>query len=182
MDERTSGIILRTRPLTETSLIVHMELTAGPSAAWPPWPRRARRPSPSSAGNWICSTEAEFSFARSRRSDLHTLAAKSSCETRAASLRENLGWIEQASYFTALVEQTTERKHRCRKFFNSCATGWPSLPKRPRPRHATVFAFEFKLLARAWPGAGHGGNDPQPGREASRASAGRRRLGNDRPG
>ena len=107
MDSRTTGLILRTRPLTETSLIVNWitpDLGRVSTVA-----KGARRPKSPFRGKLDLFYEADFSFARSRKSDLHNLREVVLHDTR-SKLRENLGWIQQASYFTALVEQTTDRK------------------------------------------------------------------------
>ena len=71
MTESASGIILRTRPLTETSLIVHWltpELGRVATVA-----KGARRPKSPFAGKLDLFYSADFSFTRSRRSELHTL-------------------------------------------------------------------------------------------------------------
>src|ERR1044071_9114508 len=105
MEERSTGIILRTRPLTETSLIVHWltpDLGRIATVA-----KGARRPKSPFRGKLDLFYEADFSFARSRRSDLHVLREVSLRDIHSA-LRENLGWVQQASYAAALIEQTTE--------------------------------------------------------------------------
>src|SRR5678816_1504902 len=114
MDERTSGIILRTRPLTETSLIVQWitpDLGRVATVA-----KGARRPKSSFRGKLDLFYEAEFSFARSRKSELHNLHEVVLRDTHAV-LRENMGWIQQASYFTAIIEQTTEKETPLPKVF-----------------------------------------------------------------
>src|SRR5467141_2442611 len=100
-----TGLILRTRPLTETSLIVHW-LTAefGRIAAVA---KGARRPKSPFLGKLDLFYEGDFTFSRSRRSELHTLREVSLRETH-ASLRQELGLLQQASYCAALVEQATE--------------------------------------------------------------------------
>jgi DNA repair protein RecO (recombination protein O) len=65
-DERASGIILRTRPLTDTSLIVHWltpELGRIATVA-----KGARKPKSSFYGKLDLFFEADLSFARSQRS------------------------------------------------------------------------------------------------------------------
>ena len=142
MDERTSGLILRTRPLTETSLIVQWltpDLGRVATVA-----KGARRPKSPFRGKLDLFYEGEFSFARSRKSDLHNLREVVLRETH-PTLRENLGWIQQASYFTALVEQTTEIETPIPAVHQLVRAALAELPKRgPTPR--TIFAFEFKLL------------------------------------
>lgn len=142
MDERTSGIILRTRPLTETSLIVQWltpDLGRIATVA-----KGARRPKSPFRGKLDLFYEAEFSFARSRKSELHNLREVVLGDTHRA-LRENLGWLQQASYFTTLVEQTTETETPLPKVHQLVRDALARLcAAAPTPR--TVFAFELKLL------------------------------------
>jgi len=142
MDERTTGLILRTRPLTETSLIVQWltpDLGRVATVA-----KGARRPKSPFRGKLDLFYEAEFSFARSRKSELHNLREVVLGDTH-SSLRENLGWLEQASYFAALVEQTTETETPIPKVHQLVRDVLARLcAAAPTPR--TVFAFELKLL------------------------------------
>ena len=142
MIETTAGIILRTRPLTETSLIVNwltLDLGRVTTVA-----KGARRPKSPFRGKLDLFYEAEFSFARSRKSELHTLREVVLHETH-SKLRENLGWLQQASYFTALVEQTTETETPLPKVFQLVRDALAQLTTTP-PTPRTVFAFELKLL------------------------------------
>ena len=143
MDERATGIILRTYPLTETSLIVHW-LTAdlGRVATVA---KGARRPKSPFRGKLDLFYECDFSFARSRRSDLHTLREVSLRDTHAA-LRQELGWLQQASYCAAFITQTTEAETPLPVLFGLMQGLLGALPQHP-PRPLTVFAFEMKLLA-----------------------------------
>ena len=142
MDERSTGIILRTRLLTETSVIVHW-LTAdlGRIATVA---KGARRPKSLFRGKLDLFYEADFSFGRSRKSDLHTLREVVLRETH-SKLRENLGWIQQASYCAALIEQTTETEtplSEAYELFVSLLASLSAYPPLPR----TIFAFELKML------------------------------------
>ena len=142
MDERSHGLILRTRLLTETSLIVQWltpDLGRIATVA-----KGARRPKSPFRGKLDLFYEADFSFARSRRSDLHNLREVVLRETH-PTLRENLGWIQQASYFTALVEQTTETETPIPAVHQLVRAALAELPKM-RPVARTILAFEFKLL------------------------------------
>src|SRR5687768_18377077 len=105
MEERASGIILRTRTFTETSLIVQW-ITAdlGRIATVA---KGARRPKSPFLGKLDLYYEADFSFARSRRSELHTLREVMLRDTH-PKLRENLTWLQQAAYFGILIEKATE--------------------------------------------------------------------------
>ena len=71
MEERSQGIILRIRPLTESSLIVHW--LAPESGRLSTVAKGAKRPKSPFRGKLDLFFAAEFSFHRSRRSDLHTL-------------------------------------------------------------------------------------------------------------
>lgn len=142
MDERTTGIILRTRPLTETSLIVHWltsELGRIATVA-----KGARRPKSPFRGKLDLFYRAELSFARSRRSDLHTLREATLMETHAA-LRRDLGHLQQASYATALIEMTTEAETPLPEIYELLNAFLGELPQHPA-QPMTVFAFEMKLL------------------------------------
>jgi DNA repair protein RecO (recombination protein O) len=142
MDERGTGIILRTRPLTETSLIVHW-LTAehGRIATVA---KGARRPKSPFRGKLDLFYEADFSYLRSRRTELHTLREVSLRDTHGA-LRQELGWLQQASYCAALIEQATETETPLPALHELLRGLLSHLLKHP-PRPQTVFAFELKLL------------------------------------
>ena len=107
MDERATGLILRTRFLTETSLIVHwLTLEFGRIATVA---KGARRPKSPFRGKLDLFHKAPFTFQRSRKSDLHNLR-EVQLESTFPNLRKDLSQLRQASYAVALVEQTTERE------------------------------------------------------------------------
>jgi DNA repair protein RecO (recombination protein O) len=142
MIERATGIILRTRPLTETSLIINWltpEFGRLSTVA-----KGARRPKSPLRGMLDLFYEADFSFQRSRRSELHTLRDVSLRETHAP-LRQELGWLQQASYGAALIGQTTEKETPLLAIFELMRELLAAIPKRP-PQPQTIFAFELKLL------------------------------------
>jgi DNA repair protein RecO (recombination protein O) len=142
MDERSSGIILRTRPLTETSLIVNWltpDLGRIATVA-----KGARRPKSSFRGKVDLFYEADFSFARSRRSELHTLREVVLRETY-GELRKDLGWIQQASYAAAFIEQATEIEAPIPEIYELMTALVEHIPGR-RPVDRTIYAFELKLL------------------------------------
>ena len=142
MIESTPGIILRTRPLTETSLIVNW-LTPGLGRV-STVAKGARRPKSSFRGKLDLFYEADLSFQRSRRSELHALREVSLRETHAA-LREEMGWLQQASYCAALIEQVTERETPLPAIYELMRGLLAALPQLP-PRPPTLFSFELKLL------------------------------------
>jgi DNA repair protein RecO (recombination protein O) len=143
MTETSPGLILRTRPLTDTSLIVHWltpEFGRLATVA-----KGARRPKSPFAGKLDLFYLADFSFQRSRRSELHQLREVSLRETH-ATLRQELEYLQQASYCTALIEQTTEMETPIPEIFSLMTGFLKHLPQQP-PQPQTLFAFEIKLLS-----------------------------------
>jgi len=140
--ERTIGVILRVRPLTDTSLIVHWltpDLGRLATVA-----KGARRPKSPFRGQLDLFYSAEFSFARSSRSELHTLREVKLTDARAA-LRTELAWIQQASYAAGLIEQTTETESPVPALFAQFTQFLCELMRHPAQPQA-LFAFEMKLL------------------------------------
>ncbi|MGE4183335.1 MAG: DNA repair protein RecO, partial [Limisphaerales bacterium] len=103
--EATTGVILRTRPLTETSLIVQW-LTEG-AGRISTVAKGARGPRSPFRGKLDLFHVADLTFRRSRRSDLHTLAEVGLKETHPA-LRTDWRRLTRAAYGVALIEQSTE--------------------------------------------------------------------------
>jgi DNA repair protein RecO (recombination protein O) len=163
MDERATGIILRTRPLTETSLIVHW-LTPDPGRI-ATVAKGARRPKSPFRGKLDLFYDADFSFRRARRSELHTLREVVLRQTHSA-LRREVAWLQQASYGAALIEQTTEPETPLPEIFQLMSDLLDHLPRQP-PQPLTVFAFEVKLLAEL---------GLRPRLEESKLSAGARKI------
>ncbi len=143
MIETSTGLILRTRPLTDTSLIVHWLTTDLGRLATVA--KGARRPKSSFAGKLDLFYSARFSFQRSRRSDLHQLREVATLETHAA-LRRDMHALQQASYCAALVEQTTETETPMPAIY-ALMTGVLEQLCQHGTRPQTVPAFELKLLA-----------------------------------
>ena len=105
MIESPTGLILRVRPLTETSLIIHwLTPRLGRITTVAKGARRAKSPF---AGKLDLFYLVDFSFSRSRRSDLHTLREASLRETHAV-IRTDILKLQQAAYATAFIEQATE--------------------------------------------------------------------------
>jgi DNA repair protein RecO (recombination protein O) len=143
MTENSLGLILRTRPLTDTSLIIHwLTPDFGRLATVAKGARRAKSPF---AGKLDLFYLAEFSFQRSRRSELHQLREVSLRETHAA-IRGELEYLQQASYCTALVEQTTEMETPIPEIYSLLARLLHHVSRQP-PQPQTLFAFEIKLLS-----------------------------------
>src|SRR5579872_2189907 len=143
MTETSIGLILRTRPLTDTSLIVHwLTPDFGRLATVAKGARRAKSPF---AGKLDLFYAASFSFQRSRRSELHQLREVSLRETHAA-IRQELEYLQQASYCTALIEQSTEMETPIPEIFSLMTGFLQNLTKQP-PQPQNLFAFEIKLLS-----------------------------------
>ena len=143
MTETSIGLILRTRPLTDTSLIIHW-LTPD-FGRFATVAKGARRPKSPFAGKLDLFYLADFSFQRSRRSELHQLREVSLRETHAA-IRQELEYLQQASYCAALIEQTTEMDTPLPEIYSLMANFLNHLSKHP-PQPQTLFAFEIKLLS-----------------------------------
>ena len=142
MDESSPGLILRTRPLTETSLIIHwLTPELGRISTVAKGARRAKSPF---RGKLDLFYEADFSFARSRRSDLHNLREVVLRETHGAFRRE-LNWVQQASYCAALIEQTTETETPMPEVYALMSSCLASLAGYT-PNARTVLSFELKML------------------------------------
>jgi DNA repair protein RecO (recombination protein O) len=142
MIQTGTGIILRTHPLTETSLIVHWltpDLGRLATAA-----RGARRPKSPFLGRLDLFYEADFSFRRSRHSDLHLLREVALRETHGA-IRGDLGKLRQAAYAAAFVEQATEAGTPLPVVFELLRGFLDCLCRQP-PARQLVFAFELQLL------------------------------------
>jgi len=142
MTESASGIILRTRPLTETSLIVHwLSPNLGRLATVAKGARRAKSPF---LGKLDLFYEADFSFSRSRSSELHTLREVRLRKTNGA-LREDILKLRQAAYAAAFIVQTTEtetplpRVHELFEEFLESLCAYEPSPQ-------LIFAFELKML------------------------------------
>lgn len=143
MEERATGLVLRTYPLTETSLIVHwLTREAGHLATVA---KGARRPQSPFRGKLDLFFRAHFSFSRSRRSDLHTLREVEVLETHAA-LRRDYGWLTQAAYAAALLERLTERETPVPELLELLESFLAALPRTP-PHPRMAAAWEIHLLA-----------------------------------
>jgi len=142
MIETTAGLVLRTRPLTETSLIIHwLTPNLGRLATVA---KGARRPKSPFRGKLDLFYLADISFSRSSRSELHTLREVSLRETHSA-LCQDLRRLQQASYCAALLEQGTEMETPLPHLFDLMLGLLRHLLAQPS-QPTTVFSFELKLL------------------------------------
>lgn len=143
MDESADGIILRIRPLTETSLIVHWLTSEHGRLATVA--KGARRPRSAFRGKLDLFFEADLTFARSRRSELHNLR-EIGLRALHPDLRKSLHKIEQLSYFTTLIEQTTETDTPIPETHHLFSSALHHLENHP-PRPRLVFAVELRHLS-----------------------------------
>jgi DNA repair protein RecO (recombination protein O) len=142
MTESAGGIILRTRLLTESSLIVHwLTPNLGRVATVA---KGARRPKSTFAGKLDLFYAADFSFTRSRSSELHSLREVRLQETYGA-IREDILKLQQASYATAFIEQATETESPLPEIYE-LISGFLKFLCSGKPRTQHVFALELKLL------------------------------------
>jgi DNA repair protein RecO (recombination protein O) len=138
----TAGIILRTRPLTETSLIVHWLTPQEGRLATVA--KGARRPKSPFAGKLDLFYAADFSFSRSRSSDLHNLREVKLHETHGA-IREDILKLQQAGYLAAFIEQATETETPLPEIFELVRGFLQQLCRQP-PLPQNILALELKLL------------------------------------
>jgi DNA repair protein RecO (recombination protein O) len=142
MTETATGIILRTLPLTETSLIVHwLSPNFGRMATVA---KGARRPKSPFSGKLDLFYQADYSFNPSRRSDLHVLREISLRKTNSA-LREDIGKLAQAAYAAALIAQATETETPLPGIYGLLETFLAALGKHEASSQL-IFAFELKML------------------------------------
>ena len=128
MIETATGLVLRTYPLTESSLIVHWLTPASGRIATAA--KGARRPKSSFRGKLDLFYLADFSFARSRRSELHALREVTLRDTNQA-LRREVGYLQQAAYCAALIEVATETETPLPEIFALLHGMLASLPSHP---------------------------------------------------
>lgn len=142
MMESAHGIILRTRPLTETSLIVNwLTPNFGRVATVAKGARRSKSPF---AGKLDLFYTADFSFTRSRTSELHNLREVKLHETHRA-IRDDMTKLQQAGYAAAFIEQATETETPVPEIFQ-LVRGFLALLCQQPPQSQNIFALELKLL------------------------------------
>jgi DNA repair protein RecO (recombination protein O) len=139
---RTTGLVLRTRPLTDTSLIVQWFTRDFGRLATVA--KGARRPKSPFRGQLDLFFLADLSFVRSRRSELHTLREVRLLQTHAG-LRTELIYVQQASYCAALIEQTAEPDAPMPAVFENFRDLLEQLPGHTA-QPQTIFGFEMKWL------------------------------------
>jgi len=142
MIETATGLILRTRPLTETSLIVNwLTPDLGRVATVAKGARRSKSPY---AGKLDLFYVADFSFTRSRSSELHNLREVKLHETHSA-IRQDMTRLQQAAYAAAFIEQATETDTPLPDIFELVRSFLNHLCEL-KPQRQNIFALELKLL------------------------------------
>lgn len=142
MFETATGLVLRTRPLTETSLIVHWltpEFGRLATVA-----KGARRPKSPFRGKLDLFYLDKFSFSRSRASELHPLREVEVLETHSF-LRQEIAYLQQAAYCVGLIEQATETETPLASIFEIVQGFLQALSGGP-PRPQFILGVELKLL------------------------------------
>lgn len=142
MIESATGIILRSHPFTETSRIVRW-LTVGAGRVTT-LAKGAQRANSAFAGKLDLLVQADFTFSRSRQSDLHTLREVDVTDFHLP-LREDVRRLAAAAYATRLIEKATEPETPlpgCFELFSGFLDRIVVSDLRPR----LIFAFELKLL------------------------------------
>ena len=176
MIETAAGLVLRTRLLTETSLIVHWLTPALGRLATVA--KGARRPKSPFHGKLDLFYLADFSFSRSRRSELHTLREVGLRQTHGG-LREDLGLLQQACYCAALVELATEMKTPLGGVFElmmgllgQLVAGHSHEPRGDRdgPLSPSISPSREERVREAGEGAAHGADVRQRAVEAHQAT------------
>jgi DNA repair protein RecO (recombination protein O) len=104
----------------------------------------ARRPKSPFAGKLDIFYEAEFSFSRSQRSELHNLREVKLQDTHAA-IRTDLGKLQQAAYAAAFLEQATETETPLPEVYRLVG-GFLEWLCAHEPQLPGIFALELKLL------------------------------------
>lgn len=139
--ESTTGILLRKRKLSDTSLIVSWcteSLGCIQTVA-----RGARRAKSPFAGKLDLFFEAEIQIARSKKSNLHTLT-EVALKNPFGGIRENFRRTQAASYFVELIEVCTESDHDEPELFGLLRRAFTYLSAND-PNFKAVLHFETEL-------------------------------------
>jgi DNA repair protein RecO (recombination protein O) len=139
--ESTTGLLLRKRKLSDTSLIISWcteSLGCIQTVA-----RGARRAKSSFAGKLDLFFEAEIQIVRSRKSDLHTLT-EVVLKNPFGGIRENFRRTQTASYFVELIELCTESDHHEPELFALLRRAFAYLNEKD-PNLRAVLHFETEL-------------------------------------
>jgi len=141
-EERASGIIVRVRPYSDTSLIVHW-LTAEQGRVVT-LAKGARQPKSPFQGKLDLLFAGDLSYISGRRSLLHTLR-EFLPRIRYSGVRADYGKLVQAAYGVVLLERETETDTPVPELYN-LFTAWVEYLEGHPPQPRTVYAFEARLL------------------------------------
>jgi DNA repair protein RecO (recombination protein O) len=153
--EKTRGLILRVLPLTETSLIVDwLTPDCGRVSTAAKGARSGKSPF---RGKLDLFYLADFTFSRSKRSELHTLREVKVLETHPV-LRKDIHALQQASYCARLLIQATEKETPLPELFQLLTDTVARISS------AAVIDFEVALLTELGLAADPGLTSDQRGR------------------
>jgi DNA repair protein RecO (recombination protein O) len=139
--ESTRAILLRKTKLSETSLILTwFSDSAGKIKTVA---KGARQPKSRFAGVLDLFFHCEIQFVRSRKSELHMLREAALLHPHSG-LRLDFDRVALASYFTELLELTTEPEHPAPELHDLLRRGLGHLHEQPASRRALVH-FEAEL-------------------------------------
>lgn len=143
--ESTTGILLRKRKLSDTSLIVSWCTSSlGCVQTVAKGARRAKSPF---AGKLDLFFEAEIQIARSKKSDLHTLR-EVALTNPFGGIRESYLRMQAASYFVELIEICTVTDHHDAQLFALLHRAFAYLSaNEPTLRAVTHFETELAQIA-----------------------------------
>jgi len=143
MHEQDHGVILRVRPLSESSLVVQW-LASGLGRV-STVARGARRPKSPFLGKLDLFVSADLSVVRSTRSTLHTLREVVVSRRREA-LARDLRPLSMAAYAVHAIELATEPDTPVPEIYDLMTAFLDHLVEHP-PAARSLLAFELKLLA-----------------------------------
>ncbi|MSR67003.1 MAG: DNA repair protein RecO [Pedosphaera sp.] len=142
MIEHDRGIILRSYPLRDTSLIVHwLGESFGRIATVA---KAARTPKSPFRGRLDLYYLAQFTYTRSRRSELHTLREVQLIDAH-QSLFTNFQLLRQIAYCSSLIEQTTEKQTPLPEAYR-LFSAFLNAVSSPAKIVAPVIAFEIRWI------------------------------------
>ncbi len=143
--ESTEAILLRKRKFSDSTLIVSWCTES--FGCIQTIAKGARRPKSPFSGKLDLFFEAEISFARSRKSDLHTLT-EVVLKNPFPGIRSNYLRTQTAAYFVELIEICTERDHREPELFDLLRRAFSYLDANdPTPRAIAHFETELARIA-----------------------------------
>ena len=142
MDKTSKGIVLRVRPLSDTSLIVHWITST--NGRLTTVAKGAKRPKSPHRGKLDLLFESDFTYRKNKRSNLHILREvylKNSHTTVSSNIRS----LSLLAYGTHFLEKATEPDHPMPGVYTIFSTLIEHLNFTP-PEKILVYAFEIKIL------------------------------------